>query len=173
VPSLGKLAIEEVVPAPSGGNIVLVQREAVNDAWDLPKSDTMEPFVARHPEWADKAEIDQAFEWKWYYAFQQVGDQKAERLSIAYRDAIRKRDNLAEVVAYICPPALMQRFLARRAGTDVQAALDYENRVRTFHANLRNFYYPFLFEDRPFDPAVFKEMPEYDPLQNEEMKRAS
>lgn len=173
VPSLGKLAIEEAVPAPNGGNIVLVQREAVNDAWDLPKPATMRPFVARHPEWADKAEIDGAFEWKWYYAFQQVGDQKAERLSLAYRDAVRERDKLAGLVAYICPPALMQRFLAHRAGTDVQAALDYEARVRAFHASLRNFYYPFLFEGRPYDAAVFKDLPEYDPTLDEEMNRAS
>jgi ABC-2 type transport system permease protein len=30
----------------------MTQREAVNDAWDLPKAATMDAFVERHPQWA-------------------------------------------------------------------------------------------------------------------------
>ena len=86
VPAAIKTSVETAVPLPDGGDILLTQREAVNDAWDLPKSATMDPFVERHPEWADYTEISQSFEWKWYYAFQQVGDQTVEPLSLAYRE---------------------------------------------------------------------------------------
>ena len=70
-----KLAVDTAITVPDGGDIILTQREAVNDAWDLPVSATMEPFLERHPDWTDYATIEGAFEWKWYYAFQQVGDQ--------------------------------------------------------------------------------------------------
>jgi len=82
VPALSKAAIEAGNPVPDGGEILLLQREVVNDAWDLPKSATMEPFVAEHPEWREYANIKETWTWKWYYAFQQVGDQKAAPLVI-------------------------------------------------------------------------------------------
>ncbi|MFY7857583.1 MAG: DUF3526 domain-containing protein, partial [Rubrivivax sp.] len=72
-PAALRAAIDRAVPVPAGADIVLTQREAVNDAWDLPKAATMDAFVARHPEWAADAAVQRPFEWKWYYAFQQVG----------------------------------------------------------------------------------------------------
>ena len=98
VPAGMKSAVEAAVPLPDGGEILLFQREAVNDAWDLPRSATMEAFVERHPEWAEHAQANQpfawkeSFEWEWYYAFQQVGDQKVEHLSRAYREGRIRRD---------------------------------------------------------------------------------
>lgn len=47
----------------------------VNDAWDLPKEATMTPFLERHPQWHNTSKVGQDFEWKGYYAFQQIGDQ--------------------------------------------------------------------------------------------------
>jgi ABC-2 type transport system permease protein len=163
LPAVGEKVIEALVPAPSGGDIVLLQREAVNDAWDLPKEVTMDEFVLRHPEWADHAEVGAMFDWKWYYAFQQVGDQQAEALSQEYRAAIAKRDRLAGYIAFIMPPALFERFLSHRAGTDVKAGLSYEAQVRAYHASLRNFYYPLLFEGQPYDPEKLKQLPPYIP----------
>lgn len=104
VPAAIESSVEAAVPVPDGGEIMLTQREAVNDAWDLPKSATMEPFLERHPEWADYAGISQSFEWKWYYAFQQVGDQIAEPLSRAYRQGRTRRDRLAGTLAWLAPP---------------------------------------------------------------------
>ena len=93
IPATLAQTIESAVPLPDGGDIVLTQREAVNDAWDIPKNESYDPFMARHPEWADfTAWESDAFEWKWYYAFQQVGDQTVEPLSLGYREGRRKRD---------------------------------------------------------------------------------
>ena len=57
--------INKSVPLPDGGEIILTQREAVNDAWDLPRAATYDPFMERHPEWDDyRAWDSEAFEWK-------------------------------------------------------------------------------------------------------------
>ncbi|MFK7913312.1 MAG: hypothetical protein AB8B93_05315, partial [Pseudomonadales bacterium] len=45
--------IEQLVPLPDGGDIVLTQREAVNGAWDVPREATYEPFLETHPQWAN------------------------------------------------------------------------------------------------------------------------
>jgi len=152
IPATLTQTIERAVPLPDGGEIVLTQREAVNDAWDMPKKESYDPFMARHPEWADfTAWESEAFEWKWYYAFQQVGDQIAEPLSLAYREGRQKRDLLAMWSSLISPATAMQRSLEHLAETDMKAAMDYEGRVRGFHAELRNWHYPILFQDKPFD----------------------
>ena len=161
VPAAIKLSVDAAVPLPDGGDILLTQREAVNDAWDLPKSDTMEPFVERYPEWADYTEVSQTFEWKWYYAFQQVGDQTVEPLSLAYREGRIGRDRLAGMYAWLSPPALAERALQAVAGTNLAASLAYEQQVRDFHAALRNYYYPGLFRDEVFSDESLGQRPEF------------
>jgi len=144
--------INKSVPLPDGGEIILTQREAVNNAWDLPKAATYDPFMERHPEWDDyRAWDSEAFEWKWYYAFQQVGDQKAESLSQAYQKGRKKRDELAKWSSLISPATLLQRHMEGLAETDMKAAMVYELRVRDFHEDLRHWYYPRLFKNEGFD----------------------
>ena len=161
VPAAIKISVEAAVPLPDGGEILLTQREAVNDAWDLPKAATMEPFIERHPEWADYTEVGQPFEWKWYYAFQQVGDQAVEPLSQAYRDGRIRRDRLAGSLAWLSPPALAERAMQALADTNVAATLTYEQRVRAFHKTLREYYYPRLFRGEPVSTVSLEQRPQF------------
>jgi len=145
--------IERSVLLPDGGEIVLTQREAVNDAWDLPRETTYDPFFERHPEWATYTtwNAEDGFEWKWYYAFQQVGDQTVESLSQAYRAGQTRRDELAAWSSFVSPATLLQRTLERLAGTDMRATIAYEQSVRDYHADLRAWYYPRIFKSEAFD----------------------
>ena len=163
VPSVGDAVLENSIQAPDGGDIVLAQREAVNDAWDLPKEVTMEPFIARHPEWSAYATIERPFEWKWYYAFQQVGDQTVEEISEKRRAAISKRYLTAGWIALLSPSSLTKRALSRLAQTDVRAALSYQQNIRDYHARLRQFYYPLLFTSADYEQDVLAKLPEYKP----------
>ena len=158
-PAAGRMGIDRAVPVPSGADIIMTQREAVNDAWDLPKATTMTAFVEHHPQWTADTAVVRPFEWKWYYAFQQVGDQKAHALSAAYTAGRRERDRLAGWLAFIAPPVRLERSLQALARTDVRVSLAYEARVRGFHAALRAFYYPRLFRGEVFDPAALEALP--------------
>ena len=161
-PAAIKAGVDAAISVPEGGDIILTQREAVNDAWDLPKEATMTPFLERHPELAPHATIEGTFEWKWYYAFQQVGDQIAEPLSIAYREGRVRRDALAGRLAWFSPPAKLERALQRMAGTDTAASLQYEDEVRAFHSELRAYFYPPMFKGEPVTDAVLAERPNFE-----------
>jgi ABC-2 type transport system permease protein len=161
VPAISRAAIEATTPVPDGAEILMLQREAVNDAWDIRKEATMAPFLVRHPEWKALAEVKKPFEWKWYYAFQLVGDMRAEPIVSAYRDGRLARDRAAEVAAFLSPTALLERGFERLAGTDTRAMIAYEDRIRAFHSELRAFHYPLFFRDPPYDPAVFAKLPRY------------
>ncbi len=163
LPAGSRVIIERMVPIPTGAEILMTQREAVNDAWDLPVENTMGPFVERHPEWAGYTHSGEGFDWGWYYAFQQVGDQTAEHLSEAYTAGRVERDRLAGLFALAAPPALLERRLQNLAGTDMRSVLAYEGRVRAFHSELRDFYYPGLFRGDPFDPGRLSDLPQFSP----------
>jgi len=162
IPAVSDAFIEAIVPTPEGGDIILAQRETVNDAWDLPKKVTMDAFIKEHPEWADYADINRPFEWKWYYAFQQVGDQSVATISAERRGAIKLRDTLAGWFAILSPASLTDRALMGLADTDAKAAMKYQQRVRDYHATLRSYYYPLLFKDADYDVNILAKLPKYD-----------
>lgn len=166
IPVGSDLAIDEMVESPNGGEIVLTQREAVNDAWDIPFASTWNEFLTTHPEWKNKTQMGDAFEWKWYYAFQQVGDQKAEKLSKAYRAATLAKDTLAERFALLSPPMLTQRLMSSIAETDTKAAIKYELKIREYHKELRSFYYPLLFNEQTFKSEILSDLPKFSNIKN-------
>ncbi len=163
LPTASRLAIDDLIPIPAGADILMTQREAVNDAWDLPVAVTMAPFVERHPEWTGYVHSGDGFDWPWYYAFQQVGDQKTETLTIAYKNARLERDRIAGLIALLAPPALLERLLQRLAETDLRTAIKYEDDVREFHSELRSFFYPLLFQQQPFDAEKLADLPQFHP----------
>lgn len=162
IPSGTRLLVDRFNPLPSGADILMLQRETVNDAWDLPREVTMKAFFERHPQWSDYQREQSSFEWQWYYAFQQVGDQKTEHLSHAYRDGRLQRDRIAGWLSLLAPPALLERMLQSLANTDLRAFVDYEQKIRSFHRALREFYYPKLFRHQAFDKTALEAaLPEF------------
>ena len=153
VPLAAGAIAERSVPVPQGGEILLQQRETVNDAWDLPEEVTMDAFAASHPELADHTTLAAGFDWKWYFAFQQVGDESVADVSKALREGIRSRDEIMAKVAWIAPPLLVDRLFTRLARTDMAAFQRYDACVRDYHASLRHAHYPMLFGQEPFDAA--------------------
>ena len=166
IPVFGKFAVERSVTVPDGGEILLTQRETVNDAWDLPTEATMDPFVEEHPEWRGRTEVGvEGFEWKWYYAFQQVGDQVAAPLSTALYQGIAERDQNMGTVSLLSPPLLIDRWLTRTAKTDVARHLEYIECVRNFHSELRHFHYEMLFGDEQYSEQKMSQLPQFAPCE--------
>ena len=55
----------------------------------------------------------------------------------------------------------VQALLHRAADTDLRSQLAYQERVEAFHTRLRQYFYPFIFNDRPFGPQEFAALPAY------------
>lgn len=163
LPALAHVGIERAIPVDQGAEIARAQREAVNRAWDIPREDTMTRFYARYPEWSDSAPLGTAFHYKWYLAFHQNGDDAVAPMAAAYRDGIERRSAAASRLGWVLPPVGMQAALTRMADTDMQAHLAYQDRIRAYHAQLRRFYYVYLFGDVPFGQDDFGRAPAFAP----------
>ncbi|MDZ3832809.1 MAG: DUF3526 domain-containing protein [Sphingopyxis sp.] len=161
LPTLAHVAINRAVPVGEGTEIAVAQREAVNRAWDIPRDETMRQFYASHPHWAHSPPLPDGFHYKWYFAFHQVGDESVARQVAAYRGGLDRRAELAERLGWLMPSVGVQLLLTRMADTDLAAQLAYQDRVRAYHRTLREFYYGYLFRDRPFAKADFARAPRF------------
>ncbi|WGM45912.1 hypothetical protein KOAAANKH_00777 [Brevundimonas sp. NIBR10] len=163
VPGLASAAIARAVPVDRAIDLTLAQREHVHHGWDVPKSDTLTPFFAKHPEWRDTAPIVGRFHWKWYYAMHEAGDDAVSGQVAAYRESLRRRQTLSDALGWVTPAVALQGVMHRLADTDLAAQLAYQDSIHAFHERLKTFYYPYLFRGRPFTRADFDDLPTYAP----------
>ncbi|MEJ1169944.1 ABC transporter permease [Variovorax sp. CCNWLW235] len=161
LPTLANAVLVRAVPVHQGVELMLAQRQAVHGAWDLPPEATMEKFFRTHPEWRHTAPLPSGFHWKWYYAFQQLGDESAAPQVAAYRDGLIARQRWTSRLGWLLPGVGVQAALHRQADTDLQAQLAYQDRIAEFHARLRAFYYPYLFNDLRFGQQDFASQPHF------------
>jgi ABC-2 type transport system permease protein len=162
LPTLAHVLINRMVPVDQGAEIALAQREMVNRAWDIPREETMRRFYASHPNWSDSAPLPAKFHYKWYLAFHQVGDESVAERVRAYRAGLEQRAHLAEGLGWILPSVGAQVLMTRMAHTDLEAQLAYQDRIRAYHQRLREFYYEYLFRDRPFGASDFNKAPRFE-----------
>jgi ABC-2 type transport system permease protein len=163
-PAAANLAINAAVSVPDGAALARENREDVHAGWDRPKAATMQRFLALYPQLAAHGDVPPTFSWKWYFAFQHLGDLHVAAESQAYRDGIARRAELARAVGWLLPPAGVAEAMAALAGTDVTAQLAYQQRIRAYHTRLRAYFYGFLFSEKPFGPDDLEAVPRFDPL---------
>ncbi|ONF97412.1 ABC transporter permease [Sphingomonas jeddahensis] len=161
LPTLANAAIARAVPVGKGIDLTLAQRETVHHGWDIPKQETFDKFFVNHPEWRGKHEFEGRFHWKWYYAMHQVGDEAVAADAAAYRESLLARERLTTQLGWMLPPVGAQGLLHRLADTDRVAQLSYQDAVAAFHGRLRHFFYPYMFEDRPFTRDDFELLPRF------------
>lgn len=162
LPTLASAAIARRVPVAKGIDLTLAQCEIVHRGWDVPKDETFDRFFLNHPEWRGKEEFEGRFHWKWYYAMHQVGDEAVAADVAAYRASLEEREDLTRTLGLILPGVGAMTVLHRVADTDIAGQLAYQDSIASYHAKLRRFYYPYLFDDRFFTRADFAQIPRYE-----------
>ena len=163
LPTIASSAIARVIPVGKGIDLTLAQREMVHAAWDIPKDVTFRRFFRNHPEWSGTPPVTGRFHWKWYYAMHQAGDEGVADQFAAYRGSLKARQDWTERLGWLLPGVAAQHLLHRAADTDLEAHLAYQDAIAAFHRRLRTFFYPYLFNETPFDRADFRKLPSFAP----------
>jgi ABC-2 type transport system permease protein len=161
VPAAAHLAINGAVPLPDAAAIARENREEVHAGWDRPKGQTMARFVALYPAYRSQSATGTAFEWKWYFAFQHLGDNAVAADSAARDAGIARREVLAQRIGWLLPPIKVAQRLQAMAGSDVAADLSFKARVRAYHRALREYHYPFLFAGKTMASADIASAPRF------------
>jgi ABC-2 type transport system permease protein len=119
----------------------------------------MNRFFARYPQWRDTATIRERFVWRWYYAFQHLGDLAVAPQAAAYAHGLQQRYNLVEQLNILSPAINMQSSFNALAGSDLPTHLAFQRSATRYHDSLRAFYYPFLFQKVGFTHADYAREP--------------
>ncbi|WP_052695834.1 ABC transporter permease [Hymenobacter sp. AT01-02] len=159
VPSLLNLSVATARPVPQGIALTIKQREEIHGGWDRPKTETMNRFFALYPQWRDTATIRERFVWRWYYAFQHLGDLAVAPQAAAYAHGLQQRYDLVEQLNLLSPAINAQTSFNALAGTDLPTHLQFQRSATRFHDSLRAFYYPFLFGKVEFTHADYAREP--------------
>lgn len=163
LPTLANVVLTGAIPVHQGVDLMLAQRQTVHGAWEVPRDETMRKFYLNHPQWRDGAPLPPGFHWKWYFAFHQLGDESVAGQVAQYRAGLLARQQWTERLGWVLPGVGVQAVLHRLAATDLPAQLAYQLRIAGFHQALRNFYYGYLFTEKPFGPAQAAQQPVFAP----------
>jgi len=161
LPVLINVTAEISKPVSEGLALSLKQREEVHAGWDRPKEETMKRFFKTYPQYSNTSSVGGKFKWKWYFAFQELGDQSVEKLYHQYNARLSDRQHFASTFSVISAPAMLQEVLNGIAGTELKQQLEFVARTKAYHNRLKEFYYPFLYNEKPFTHADFSKEPQH------------
>lgn len=162
LPNLSQLWLHQRYPVQEGSQIALQHRQLVHNAWDLPKTDTLNPFYALYPQWQHTPPVTGRFHWKWYYAFQHMADVNLAKQVEQRENALLNRDQVTAKLSYLMPGLWAQRQLEEVAHSNVSHLLAHRQQITAFHTRLRHDLYPYLFEDQPMTTEAFAGLPKFE-----------
>ncbi|AKD05016.1 DUF3526 domain-containing protein [Pontibacter korlensis] len=161
IPALLNVYVAVKQPIPQALELTIKQREVVHGGWDKPKRETMDQFFALYPQYTDTTDIKVRFVWRWYYAFQHLGDVAVADLAEAYQEGLQARHQLVEKLNVLSVPVNVQGVFNAMAGSDLPSHLAFMQSATQYHDSLREFYYPFLFNNVPFTHADYEKEPRH------------
>ncbi|MFJ4289556.1 ABC transporter permease [Cupriavidus sp. NPDC089707] len=161
LPVVANIGLARAIPVNHGIDLMLAQRQAVHAGWEVPREVTMRQFVRSHPQWAGIAPPRTGFNWAWYYALHQVGDESVAGQVQAYRAGLDARQQWTGRLGWLLPGVAAQAFLHRLAHTDLDAQLAFQDRIGAFHQSVRTFHYPYLFGRRALGAEDFAARPAF------------
>lgn len=134
-------------PIPEAMSTAIAQRDGYHVKWDTDKRETIKKFYKHYPQFEFYGYPTEGFNWLWYYAMQQMGDDDSNTQQEALDKKIRLREKASIMIAKWIPNLHLQLTLNQLAGTSMRQHMEYLNEAEAFHEQLRLFFYPKVFED--------------------------
>lgn len=149
-------------PIPESLSTMVKQRNSYHEKWDIDKKITMDKFYAHYPQFEKYGLPEESFNWLWYYAMQQMGDDESITESKAMRAKILQREAASRSIAVAVPTMHTQLVFNYIAKTSLSDHMNLLDKTSAFHERMRLHFYPKIFENasvKSEDWSGFK--PEY------------
>ncbi|QRR00852.1 ABC transporter permease [Dyadobacter sandarakinus] len=163
-PGIANIAVNIAVPVPEAAETALRQREGYHKKWDLPKGPTMEKFYAVYPQYRKYPIAKDKYSPGWYYAMQFSGDLESAHSAVKLFEKLHQRQLFSETIGVFNPVITAQQALNKIANTDLASQVRYLESVRTHHRQIREYFYPFIFENVPTSNIDWAGYPAYKPV---------
>ncbi|WP_353719814.1 DUF3526 domain-containing protein [Dyadobacter sp. 676] len=166
-PGIANIAVNNAVPIPEAAETAVRQREGYHKKWDLPKGPTMEKFYAVYPQYRKYPIPEDQYSPGWYYAMQFAGDLESTNSAEKLFGKLAERQSLTETIGAFNPVITAQQALNKIANTDLASQVRYLESVKAHHRQVREYFYPFIFENVPTPSIDWMGYPPYKPVDYE------
>ncbi|MCE7042409.1 DUF3526 domain-containing protein [Dyadobacter sp. CY312] len=162
-PGIANIVVNNSIPVPEAAETTIKQREGYHEKWDLPKKPTMEKFYALYPQYRKYPIPEDQYSPGWYYAMQLSGDLESAGSSAKLFEKLDQRQLLSENIAGLNPVIAAQQLLNKIANTDLSSHIRYLQSVKEHHRHVREYFYPFIFENTLTENLNWNGYPAYEP----------
>ncbi|WP_019991475.1 DUF3526 domain-containing protein [Rudanella lutea] len=136
-------------PVPEAQATTLAQRKGYHEKWDMDKTATVEKFYAHYPQFRQVPVTAMPFDWRWYYAMQQLGDDESAGQAGELSQKLREREQASRTIALFVPTLHTQLQLGELARSGLGNQLRFLDYMTRFHEKLRLYFYPKIFTNVP------------------------
>ncbi|QKX03588.1 DUF3526 domain-containing protein [Aquimarina sp. TRL1] len=143
--------ISSKYPVPEALNTAIAQRDGYHVKWDTDKLATIQKFYKHYPQFEKYGYPTEGFNWLWYYAMQQMGDDDSKEEQEALGEKIKLREEASRRIASVIPNMHLQLVFNQLAGTSMSQQMKYLEGTHAFHEKLRLFFYPKIFDGKHAD----------------------
>jgi len=163
-PGIANVTVNNSIPVPEASETTIKQREGYHAKWDEPKGPTMEKFYAVYPQYRKYPVAEDKYSPGWYYAMQFSGDLESANSSEKLFGKLDQRQWLSENIAAFNPVVAAQQLVNKIANTDLSSHIRYLQSVKAHHRQIREYFYPFIFEETPTESINWAGYPAYKPV---------
>lgn len=143
-------------------SMVFEQREFMHDSWDKDKQADFDAYLQDYPQWqSTRDELDNPFDWRWYYAMQHMSDVIVADAVEQFRLSRLSSHQLGVQFAWLSPVMRLQYSLNRLADTDMLASQSFLDQIADYQQQLRDYFFTFYFFEKSFTEADFAGIPQF------------
>ena len=161
--------LNDKYPVPEALSTMISQRDGYHTKWDTDKVETLKKFYKHYPQFEDFGYPTDGFNWLWYYAMQQMGDDDSAEDTRALRQKLSQREQSSKRLSRLLPNMHLQLVFNELAGTSLDQHFRFMDATGTFHEALRLYFYPIVFKGlsadsvdwKQFKPTYFKRESNY------------
>ncbi len=145
LPAIINTYIVNKYPIPEALELTVKQRNAYHEKWDMDKKITMDKFYNHYPQFKNYPLPETEFNWLWYYAMQQAGDDDSAKQSQELENKLQQRNQASQLIAQFIPTLHTQIQLNEIAKSDLGNQLLFLKETKYFHEKMRLYFYPKIF----------------------------
>jgi ABC-2 type transport system permease protein len=148
-PALVNNYLIERYPVPEALSTAVENREGYHEKWDMDKKVTMDAFYTHYPQFRKYGVPEKQFDYLWYYAMQQMGDDDAREHADELWEKLEIRERFNRSIALFIPTIHTQLTANQLAKSGMLNHLKFLEGTTRFHEKLRLHFYPKIFEKKP------------------------
>ncbi|HIB8180126.1 DUF3526 domain-containing protein [Elizabethkingia anophelis] len=138
-------------PLPEALDTVIEQREGYHAKWDTDKKTTMEKFYKHYPQFSSFGYPKESFNWLWYYAMQQMGDDESKAQSDQLVHKLWEREKMSRSLSFFIPGLHTQFQFNDLTHSGLSNQLKFMQATDKFHEKMRLYFYPKIFANEPIN----------------------